>query len=76
MQFLCNLTAYALNTLYSLNIQLLRRELDCSVTGVYAGKLNVLTDGVSNNLTVLGNGLHLTLLGVLNESAYYNRMFL
>ena len=75
MKLLGNLTAYALDALDSLNIKLLRRELYGSVAGVYAGKLNVLTDGVSNYLTVLGNSIHLNLLGILNESAYNNRMF-
>ena len=40
------------------------------------GKLDVLRDGVGDNLTVLSHGVHLNLLGVLDELAHNDRMVL
>ena len=76
MKLLGNLTAYTLTTAYGLNIEFLRRELDCSVTRVNTSKLDVLRDSVSDNLTIFGNGIHLNLLGMLDELAHYNWMIL
>ena len=38
---------------------------------MYTGKLDVLTDGVGDNLAILGHGIHLYLLGVLDEAAHH-----
>ncbi len=76
MEFLGNLTADALHTAHGLNIEFLWRELYCSVAGVYTGKLDMLRNGVSNDLTVFCHGIHLNLLGMLDELAHYDRMIL
>ena len=43
---------------------------------MYTSKLDVLRDSVCDNLTILGNGIHLNLLGMLDELAHYNRVVL
>ena len=76
VQFPRNLTTDALDTAYRLYVQFLRRELDGGVTGVYTGKFDVLADGVCHDFAVLRHSIHLHFLGMLNELAYHNRMFL
>ena len=67
MQCLGNLSGDAFDAAHRLHIEFLRRELNGSIAGVNARKLNVLTDGIGKNLAVLGHSVHLYLLGVLDE---------
>ena len=62
-----NLTAHALDAAHGLDVELLRRQLQRGVARVDTGKLDVLTDGISQNLTVARHGIEVNLLGVLNE---------
>mmetsp|Transcript_14281 Transcript_14281/g.23195 ORF Transcript_14281/g.23195 Transcript_14281/m.23195 type:complete len:1459 (-) Transcript_14281:343-4719(-) len=54
--------------------EVLGREHKVSVTGVNTGVLNVLRDGVGNDLTVLSDGININLASVLNESSKNNRV--
>ena len=64
---------YAAN---SFDIKFLRRELDCGIARMHAGKLDVLRYGIDLYLTVLGHGIHLYFLGKLNELGDNDRMLL
>ena len=66
------LLAYALNTAHGLNIQLLGRELDGGVARVNTGKLDMLADGIGQYLSLLGDSVHLYLLGMLDKLAHYH----
>ena len=72
MKLLGNLTTYSFHTTYGLYIQLLRRELDSSITRVNTSKLDVLRDSIGDDLTILGYGIHLNLLGMLDKLAHYH----
>ena len=76
MECLCNLSTDTFNAAYCLHIELLRRELDGGVTRMDTGKLNMLGDGIGQNLTILCHGIHLNLLGILNELRHHDRMIL
>ena len=76
VQLTGNLAADALDAAHRLHIQLLWRELDSGVTGMHSGKLDMLTDGVRDNLSILRHSIHLHLLGMLNELAHHYGMFL
>ena len=76
IEFLCNLAADFFNAACRCKVNLLCREYQSSVTGVYTGKLYVLGDGVFHHFTVLGNSVELDFLGVLQELGYNNRIFL
>ena len=43
---------------------------------MHACKLNVLADGVGHDFAVFGNGIHLDFLGMLDELAHHDRVFL
>ena len=74
MQFLGNHLADTLDAADGLTIQFLWRELDGGIARMDTGKLDVLADGIGDNLTVLGHGIHLHLLGMLNELAHHHGM--
>ena len=76
MQFLGNLLAHALDAAHCLAIEFLRRELYGGVARVDSGKLDVLTDGIGDNLAVARHGIHLHLLGMLDKLTDNNRMIL
>ena len=76
MKFLCNLSTDALDAPDRLNIEFLRWELDGGITAVDTGKLDMLGDGIGQNLTIAGHGIHLNLLRVLYELADDHRMVL
>ena len=74
MEFLSDALAHALDSPDSLAIEFLGRELDGGISGVYTCKLDVLTDGISNDFTVFGHSIHLYFLGMFNELTYDDRM--
>ena len=76
VQLLGYLAADALDAAHGLHVELLRRELDGGVARVHAGKLDVLGDGVGDDFAVLCHGIHLHLLGVLDELAHHHGVFL
>ena len=76
IEFLRNLAADFLDAACRCKVNLLCREYQRSVTGVYTGKLYVLGDGVFHHFTVLGNSVELDFLGVLQELGYHHRIFL
>ena len=57
-------------------VDLLGGEHQRGVAGVYAGKLDVLGDGVFDNLTILCHGVELDFLGVLQELRHDDGVFL
>ncbi|GKT92902.1 LOW QUALITY PROTEIN: hypothetical protein Ct61P_10752 [Colletotrichum tofieldiae] len=61
-----NLAGGLLDSSDGLGLQILGRQDEGCVTGVDTSVLDVLGDEVANDNTVLGNGVHLDLLGVLN----------
>ena len=67
MEGLGNLATDALDAADCFYIEFLWRELDGGITTMNPSKLDVFTDGVSKYLTILGHGIHLNLLGMLNE---------
>ena len=67
IEFLRNLAADFLDAACRCKVNLLCREYQRSVTGVYTGKLYVLGDGVFHHFTVLGNSVELDFLGVLQD---------
>ena len=70
-----DLAARRLDLAHRLDIGLLRREDHGRVAGVDAGVLDVLDDGRSDDLAVLGHGVDLDLLGVEDELADDDRVF-
>ena len=68
------LLAYALDTAHGLNIQLLGRELDGGVARVNTSKLDMLADGIGQYFAVLGDSVHLYLLGMLDKFAHHHGM--
>ena len=74
MQGLSYLTRDALDAANGLYIQLLWRELNRGITRMYAGKLDMLRDGISQDLTILSHSIHLYLLGMFNKFRYDDRM--
>ena len=67
MQRLGNLTGYTLDTAHSFHIQFLRWELNGGITRVNTSKLNMLGDGICQDLTFLRYGVHLYLLSMFYE---------
>ena len=55
---------------------MLGREHHGSIARVDAGILDMLTDGIFYNLTLVGHGIKLYLLGVLHELAHHDRIVL
>ena len=70
------LTADALDAAHGLHVEFLRGKLDSGVTAVYAGKLDVLADGVGNDFSLFCHGIHLHFLGVLDELAHHHGVLL
>ena len=54
-----------LDAAYRLHIQFLCRELDCGISRMHAGKLDVLADGVCHDFSLTCHGIHLHLFGML-----------
>ena len=67
IQFFSNLTADLLDAAGSCKINLLCREYQSSVTGVYTGKLYVFGNSVFNHFTVLSYSVKLYLLCIFKE---------
>ncbi|GKT45601.1 LOW QUALITY PROTEIN: uncharacterized protein ColSpa_05782 [Colletotrichum spaethianum] len=61
-----NLASGLLDSGDGLGLQILGRQDEGGVTGVDTSVLNMLGDEVANDNTVLGNGVHLNFLGILN----------
>ena len=60
----------------SFDVQFLRRELYCCVSGVYTCELDMLAYCVGNYVAVLGYSVHFYFLGMLYEAAYnYGMVF-
>ena len=76
MQSLGDLSADTLDAAHCLHIQFLGRELDGGITRVDTSELDMLTNGIGKNLTVLCHRIHLYLLGMLNELRNHHRMVL
>ena len=74
MEFFCYLATDALDAAHGLDIEFLGRELDGGVAGMYACKLDVLRDGIGQYFTVACHGVHLNLLGVLDETTDHHGM--
>src|SRR3712207_8078151 len=67
IQFFRYLTADFLDATGSGEVNLLRREHQRGITGVYAGKLYVFGDGIFYHLTVLRHGVKLNLFRIFEE---------
>ena len=76
MQRLSYLARDALDAAHRLHIELLRRELYGGIARVNTGKLDVLADGVCQYVAVLGHGVHLYLLGMLDKLRHYHGVIL
>ena len=76
MQGFRYLTRDALDAANRLYIQLLWRELDRSITGMNTSKLDMLRDGISQNLPILSHCIHLYLLGMFDKLRHDDRMIL
>ena len=74
MQRCSYLPAHPLDTPYGLNIYLLWRELDCSITGMNTCKFDVFGYCIRHNLTVTCYSIHFYFLGMFYELADHNRM--
>jgi len=58
-----------LDTVHSGLVQVDGRQNQCSISRVHTGLLNVLADGVNNQLALGANSIDIDLLGTLNELA-------
>ena len=76
MQFLSNLAADAFDATHCLDIEFLRRQLQSSITRMNASKLNMLTDGISHDLALLGHTVEVDFLSVLDELADHHGVIL
>ena len=76
MQLGSNLLGYLLDAAHGLVVELLWRELDRGIARVHTGKLDVLRDSVCYNLTLVGHGIHLNLLGTFDEAGDDHRVLL
>ena len=75
-KFAGNLTGNLLDAAHRLHIEFLRGELDGGIARMHAGELDMLADGIGDNLAVTRHGIHFHLLGVLQELADDNRVFM
>ena len=76
MEFGCNLLRYLLDSTHGLDIEFLRRELDGGIARMHASKLDMLRDGISHNLALVGHCIHFDFLGTLDEARDDHRMLL
>ena len=76
VQLLRNLTADTLDTSHRFDIELLRRQLQSGITRVDTGKLNVLTNGISHDFSLLSHAIEVYFLGMLNKLADDHGMIL
>ena len=76
VQLFGDLLTDALDATHGLDIQLLRRELDRRIAGVYTRKLDVLTDRIHHDLAMISHSIHLYLLGMFDELANHHGMLL
>ena len=71
-----NLAGNLLDPSYSLHIKFLRRELDSGITGVHASILDMLRNGISENLTLIRYSIELDFLTPVHEFTDDHRMLL
>lgn len=76
MQCFGNLAADALDAAYCLDVELLTWELNRRVARMHPCELDMLADGVGDDLTTLGYGIDLDFLSVLDELAHYDGVLL
>ena len=76
MKFFRNLPRDTLDAAHGLHIELLRRELNGSITRMDTGIFDVFADGISNDFTILSHSIHFHLFCMLDERTYYYRVLL
>ena len=76
MQRFGDLAADALDAAYRLDVELLTWELNRRVARMHPSELDMLADGVGDDLATLSYGVNLDFLSVLNELAYHDGVLL
>ena len=76
MQCFGDLAADALDAAYRLDVELLTWELNRRVARMYPSELDMLADGVGDDLATLGYGVDLDFLSVLDELAHHDGVLL